>query len=173
MTLNPPSARPRVFEGYGPGGAVILIECLTDDPGRMRALLRATFREHGGFLGAEGAVSYLFDRVGWIRYAAGVARTVLAQAAYAAGAEDVIDVGGGGLEVRTDPEDFESVRLALARQGWVPLAAGVTERPALTVPLEGDAARQFRELLGALAGVDGVGHVYSNVEIPEAILAGV
>ncbi len=171
MVLNPPGARPLRFEGYGPEGAAVLIECLTDDPERMRARLRRAFREHGGVLGAEGAVSYLFAPVGRLRFAAAADRAALIEAAYAVGAEDVTGAYGERLEVLTDPDDFEAVRSALARQGWVPLAAEVTERPALTLALVGGAARRLRELLAALAEIDGVRHVYSNGEISEPVLA--
>lgn len=171
MVLNLPGAWPVRFEGYGPEGAAVLIDCLTEDAERTRGLLRRAFRAHGGYLGAEGAVSYLFDRVGWMRFAAAAEGAALAQAAYAAGAEQVTGARDGAFEVLTDPDDFETVRAALMRRGWVPLAAAVTERAALTVPLADGAARRVQELLGALAEVDGVRHVYTNVEISDAILA--
>ena len=173
MVLIPPDVQTMRFEGYGPQGAVVLIECLTADPGRTREQLRRVFRAHEGFLAAEGAVSYLYDRVGWLRFAPGTDRAPLAEVAYAAGAEDVAGTSLEGLEVRTDPEEFEAIRRALARRGWVPVAAGVSERATLTVPLAGAAACRWRELLQALAEVDGVRHVYSNVEISDALLAGV
>lgn len=171
MVSMPPSARPLCFEGYGPGGAAVLIECLTDDGERTRALLRGVFRAHGGYLGAEGSVSYLFHRVGRLGFAANADRARLRQAALEAGAEDVADRGDAGLDVLTDPEDLEAVRAALAGQGWVPVVVEVTERSALTLSLAGGVARQFRALLEALAEVHGVRSVYSNVEISDAVLA--
>ena len=170
MVLNPPGVRAVRFEGYGPEGEAVLIDCLTGDPEGMRAQLRRVLRAHGGFLGAEGAVSYLFDRVGRMRFAADVDRVALTQAAYAAGAE-AVSATGGGLEVLTDPEELEAVRSSLAHQGWAAAAAEVTERPALTLALQGGPARRMQELLEALAEVDGVRHVYSNVEISGAVLA--
>lgn len=169
--LNVPGARPLRFEGYGPEGAAVLIDGVGDDPEHMRALLRQRFREHGGWLGAEGAVRYLFDRVGRMRFAAGTDRAPLAQAAYAAGAESVIEASDERIEVLTDPDDLGAVRSALERRGWVPLTAEVTERAALTVPLTPVAARQLRELIQSLSEVDGVRHVYSNAEISDAVLA--
>lgn len=169
MVLNPPGVRAVRFEGYGPEGEAVLIDCLTGDPEGMRAQLRRVLRAHGGFLGAEGAVSYLFDRVGWMRFA-DVEPVALTQAAYAAGAE-AVSATGGGLEVLTDPEELEAVRSSLAHQGWAAAAAEVTERPALTLALQGGPARRMQELLSALAEVDGVRHVYSNVEISGAVLA--
>ncbi len=170
MVLNSPGARPARFEGYGPEGAAVLIDCLTEDPQRERAQLKRLFREHGGHLAAEGAVSYLFVRSGRMRFAPGAERAALGQAAFAAGAEEVLDAGEE-LEVFTDPEDFEAVRTALARRGWLPRAAEITERAALSVALAGGAARQFRALLAALTELDGVRHVYSNVTLSDPLLA--
>ncbi len=173
MVLNPSGLQPLHFEGYGPQGAVVLIECLSADPERLRTELRRALRANDGFLAADGAVRYLFQRVGWMRFAPGTDRAPLAQAAYDAGAEDITGTSREGLEVRTDPEEFETVRLALASRGWVPAAAGVSERATLTVSLAGAAACRWRELLRALAEIDGVRHVYSNVEISDALLASV
>lgn len=170
MVLKSPGARPARFEGYGPEGAAVLIDCLTADAERERTQLKRLFREHGGHLAAEGAVSYLFVRSGWMRFAVVAERAALGQAALAAGAEEVLDAGEE-LEVVTDPEEFEAVQAALARRGWMPSAAEVTERAALTVALTGAAAQRFRALLAALAELDGVRHVYSNVTLSEPLLA--
>ena len=170
MVLNSPGAQPARFEGYGPEGAAVLIDCLTEDPERERSQLKRLFREHGGYLAAEGAVSYLFVRSGRMRFAAPEERAAFGQAALAAGAEEVLDAGEE-LEVFTDPEDFEAVQAALARRGWVARAAEITERAALTVALTGGAARRFRALLAALAELDGVRHVYSNVTLSDPLLA--
>lgn len=171
MVSNSSAVQHVRFEGYGPGGAALLLECVTDDPQRLRAMLRHAFRAHGGFLGAEGAVSYLFDRVGWLRFSTVADRARLVAAAYAAGAESLSGTGEGAFEVRTDPEEFEAIRLALARQGWLPSAAGVGERAALTLPLAGAAAAHCRELLEALAQIEDVRCVYSNAEISDPRLA--
>ncbi len=172
MVLNPSGMQQVRFEGYGPGGAAVLLECLTADPQRLRTVLRRVFRTHGGFLGAEGAVSYLFDRVGWMRFAA-TDPANLAAVAYAAGAERVSAVDPEELEVRTDPQEFEAVRLALARAGWVPSAAAVSERVAERLALPAEAARRVGELLEALAQVEDVRCVYSNVAISDPSLASV
>lgn len=172
MVLSPTGVQHVRFEGYGPEGAVVLLECLTEDPERLREALRHTFREHGGFLGAEGAVSYLFDRVGWMRFAARDSGR-LAAAAYAAGAESVCSAENEVLEVRTDPQDFESIRLVLAREGWVPSAAAVSVRTTQVPRLSANAALRCRELLEALAQIEDVRHVYSNVPISDPRLASV
>jgi transcriptional/translational regulatory protein YebC/TACO1 len=170
MVLNPSGVQRVRFEGYGPEGAAVLLECRTEDPERLRTVLRQVFRAHGGALGAEGAVSYLFDRVGWMRFAA-TDPARLAAAAYAAGAERVCGVEPQELEVRTDPEEFEAIRRALARAGWVPSAAAVSERAAQTLALPAGAALRCRELLEALGQIKGVHQVYSNVSISDPRLA--
>ena len=170
MVLNPSGVQQVCFEGYGPAGAAVLLECRTEDPERLRAVLRGVFRAHGGFLGAEGAVRYLFDRVGWMRFAA-MDPARLTAAAYAAGAERVCGVEPEELEVRTDPEEFEAIRRALALAGWVPSVAAVSERAAQTLALPAGAERRWRELLEALAQVEDVHQVYSNVAISDPRLA--
>ena len=172
MVLNPSGVQQVRFEGYGPEGSVVLLECRTADRERLRSVLRRVFREHGGVLGAEGAVSYLFDRVGWMRFAA-TDPASLTRAAYAAGAEHVSGVDQEELEVRTDPQDFEAIRFALARAGWVPSAAAVNERVAERLTLPAGAARRVSELLEALAQVEDVRGVYSNVAISDPSLASV
>ena len=115
-------------------------------------------------------MAYLFDRVGLLRYPAAADPHGLTVAALAAGAEDVIGTARG-LEVLTDPEDFQAVRAQLLRRGWVPSRAEVTERAAVSAPVSGEAARRMVRLLEALADLDDVWNVYSNVEISDEVLA--
>jgi transcriptional/translational regulatory protein YebC/TACO1 len=146
------------YEGYGPGGTAVLIECSAPERHDFATHLRRVFAAHGGHLGAQGSVSYLFTRTGVLTYASG---PQLAELALAAGAEDV-QAGSGGIEILTDPEDFQSVRAALDAAGFVPLTAQITQRPATTVELHGEEAqamRTFMDGLGSLAAVQGV---YSN-----------
>ncbi len=173
MLVNPSGAQVLQLEGYGPGGAAILLECVTVDADGLRARVRGTFRHYGGYLGADGAVSYLFDRVGRLHFGPGLDGGRLARAALEAGAEEVVGEGRSGWDVLTDPRELESVRAALERAGLRAPEAGVIERAPLTVPLSGGAARRMRELLAALAEVEGVRNVYSNVEISGAFLADV
>ncbi len=158
------------YEGYGPGAAVVLVDCLTDERERTGALVRRTLAEHGGYLGAEGSVGYLFDRVGLLRYGSGEDLRRLTPVALSAGAEDVI-VRPGAIEVLTDPEEFQVVRSQLIRLGWAPVSAEVTERAALTAPIRGEEAQRMVHLLEALADLDDVWNVYSNVEISDEVLA--
>src|SRR5580692_7724090 len=134
------------YEGYGPGGTAVLIECSTQGRHDLAAHLRRVFAAHGGHLGAQGSVSYLFTRTGVLTY---VTDSGLAELALAAGAEDVQAVSGG-IEILTDPEDFSSVRAALAAAGFVALTAEITQRPATIIELRGDDARAMRTFVTGL-----------------------
>ena len=159
------------FEGYGPGGAAVLIECVTDDRNRTRADLRQAFSDHGGHLGAEGSVSYLFNHVGLMTYPPGTDEERLIRAALEAGAEDVVANSDHSIEVLADPMEFETVRAILTDRGFVPAAAKVTERASLTTPLSGEPAERMVHLLESLQERDDVRNVYSNVEISDEVLA--
>src|SRR6185437_10814706 len=159
------------YEGYGPGGAAVLVECITDDSDRTRADLRQAFSEHGGYLGAEGSVSYLFNHVGLMIYPPGTDEDRLMRAALEAGAEDVVPNSDRSIEVLADPLEFETVRAILTDRGFVPASAEVTERASLTTPLSGEAAEQMVHLLENLEDRDDVKNVYSNVEISNEVLA--
>jgi YebC/PmpR family DNA-binding regulatory protein len=159
------------FEGYGPGGAAVLVECVTDDHNRTRADLRQAFSEHGGHLGAEGSVSYLFNHVGLMTYPPGTDEDRLIHAALEAGAEDVVANSDRSIEVLADPMEFETVRAILTDRGFAPAAAGVTERASLTTPLSGEPAELMVRLLESLEERDDVRNVYSNVEISDEVLA--
>jgi YebC/PmpR family DNA-binding regulatory protein len=159
------------FEGYGPGGAAVLIECLTDDRNRTQADLRRAFTEHGGHLGAEGSVSYLFNHVGLMIYPPGTDEERLMRAALEAGAEDVVPNSDRSIDVLADPMEFETVRALLIDRGFAPAAAEVTERASLTMPLCGEPALRMVRLLETLQERDDVRNVYSNVEISDEVLA--
>jgi YebC/PmpR family DNA-binding regulatory protein len=171
--VRPPAEGPEPvrYEGYGPGGAAVLVECLTDDRNRTRAHLRQAFNEHGGHLGAEGSVSYLFNHVGLMTYPPGTDEERLIRAALEAGAEDVVPNSDRSIDVLADPIEFETVRAILTERGFVPAAAEVTERASLTMPLSGEPAERMVHLLEALEGLDDVRNVYSNVEISDEVLA--
>ena len=159
------------FEGYGPGGAAVLVECITDDRSRTRADLRQAFSDYGGQLGAEGSVSYLFNHVGLMTYPPGTDEERLMHAALEAGAEDVVPNSDHSIEVLADPMEFETVRAILTDRGFVPAAAELTERASLTTPLSGEPAERMVRLLETLEDLDDVRNVYSNVEISDEVLA--
>jgi transcriptional/translational regulatory protein YebC/TACO1 len=162
---------PTRFEGYGPGGAAVLIECITDDSNRTRADLRQAFSDFGGHLGAEGSVSYLFNHVGLMTYPPGTDEERLIHAALEAGAEDVVANSDRSIEVLADPMEFETVCAILTDRGFVPAAAEVTERASLTTPLSGEPAERMVRLLESLEERPDVRNVYSNVEISDEVLA--
>jgi transcriptional/translational regulatory protein YebC/TACO1 len=146
------------YEGYGPGGTAVLIECSAQGRHDLAAHLRQVFAEHGGHLGARGSVSYLFTPTGVLTYAAGPG---LADLALAAGAEDV-QAGSGGVEILTDPEDFQSVRAVLDAAGFIALEGQITQRPATTVELRGADAQAMRTFVAGLDSLEAVQGVYTN-----------
>ncbi len=167
------------YEGYGPGCTAVLIECSAPERADFAAQLRRAFTEHGGFLGARGSVSYLFARTGVLIYApsshltppvldeSGAVQPSLAELALAAGAEDVL-VGSGGIEILTDPEDFQGIRAALFAAGFVALSATITQRPATTVALNAADAENLRTFVAGLDTLDDVHNVYTNAQFPPA-----
>jgi len=155
-------------EAYGPGGGALIVECRTDNRERTIAQVRQVVREHGGYLGARGAVSYLFNEVGRLTFPPGADAVRVAAVALEAGAEDVVPVP---LEVLTDPIDFDTVRAALQAAGFAPASAEVTQRASITVPLTGEAAIEMLHLIETLKDLKDVENVYTNVEIPDEVLA--
>jgi YebC/PmpR family DNA-binding regulatory protein len=159
------------YEGYGPGGAAVLVECLTDDRSRIGAVIRRAFVQHGGQLGADGSVSYLFNTVGLMTYPPGTDEERLMQVALEAGAEDVVANADTSVEVLADPVEFAAVRALLMHHGFAPATAEVTRRAATSLELTGETAWAMVHLLEALEDLDEVRHVYSNVEISGDVLA--
>jgi len=169
---------PEVFESirceaYGPGGAALIVDCRTDSRDRTIAQVREVVRAHGGYIGARGAVSYLFNEVGRLVFPPGTDAGRLTRMAVEAGAEDVVVARAPqpSLEVLTDPIDFATVRVALQAAGFVPSSAQVTYRASITVPLQGEAAVAMLHLIEALKDLNDVENVYTNVEIPDEVLA--
>ena len=159
------------YEGYGPGGAAIVVDSVTDDGSRTAAVVRETFTQYGGNLGARGSVSYLFHTVGLMTFPPGTDESRLIQVALEAGAEDVVQSDDKSIEVLADPVEFETVRAIMSDRGFIPTSAAVTERASLSTPLSGVAAELMVHLLEALEDLDDVRDVYSNVEISDEVLA--
>jgi|GEM_PF-2198675 len=165
------AAVPRqVSEGYGPGDAAVLVDCLTDEPRGTAAAVRSAFFRHGGLPAAPGAVRYLFQEVGRLVFPADARSESLVRLAWEAGAEDVLIGRDGAVEVRTDPIELEAVRSRLERAGFTAAVSAVTQRAATTVSLEGSAADQMKELIAALRRIDGVRRIYTNAEVAGEIL---
>jgi len=160
-----------VYEGYGPGGAAILIEALTDNRNRTAGDVRHVLTRFGGNLGASGCVAYLFEKKGSLAFErGGLVVDSLLEAALEAGAEDVVE-GVEELLVVTRPADFEAVREALAARGFAAASAEVTMQPSTTVALKGKEADTMLNLAEALEDLDDVQHFYSNFDISEEEMA--
>ena len=158
------------YEGYGPAGVAIIVEALTDNRNRTASDIRSAFAKHGGALGETNAVSFLFNRLGVIRYpaSAGTADDVLA-AAIEAGAENV-ESDAEGHEITTAAEDFFAVRDALEAHLGAPESARLDWRPTTTVALDEQRAASVLKLLDVLDDSDDVQNVYANFDIPDAVM---
>jgi transcriptional/translational regulatory protein YebC/TACO1 len=159
------------YEGYGPGDTAVLVDCLTDNRERSGAQVRRALREHGGALGAEGSVSYLFNPVGLMIYPPGTHQERLTRAALEAGAEEVVSKGDRSIEILVDPIEFDTVQAQLTSKGFVPATALVTERASTSVLLTGEAAVSMMHLLESLLDLNDTQNVYTNAEIPDEVLA--
>lgn len=159
------------YEGYGPGGVAVMVECMTDNRNRTVADVRHAFNKHGGNLGADGSVAYLFRKVGQFIFASGTSEDAVMAAAIDAGADDVLVEDDGSIEVLCAPGDFESVEQALHSAGLEPYNAEVAQRASVAAPLDGDAAASMLKLIDMLEDLDDVQNVYSNAEIPDDLLA--
>jgi len=160
-----------LYEGYGPGGVAVMVDCLTDNRNRTVADVRHAFTKFGGNLGADGSVAYLFNKVGLISYPSGVEEDAIMEAAIEAGAEDVIANDDGSVDVLTDPADFEQVKTGLDSGGVAAEVAEVTMRASVAATLGEKEASSMMKLLEMLEDLDDVQQVYSNAEIPDEILA--
>ena len=159
------------YEGYGPGGTAVMVDCVTDNRNRTVAEVRYAFAKCGGNLGTGGSVAYLFAKVGQLSFPSGTDEERLMEAALETGAEDVIANEDGSLEVITAPEGFGDVRDGIVAGGLEPEQAEVTMRPSTSVSLDAENARKNLKLLDMLEDLDDVQQVYSNVEISDEILA--
>jgi YebC/PmpR family DNA-binding regulatory protein len=155
------------YEGYGPGGAAVMVDCLTDNRNRTVADVRHAFSKYGGNLGADGSVAYLFNHCGQLLYPPGSDEDAITEAAIHAAAEDVVVAGDHSIEVLTDPAEFESVRDAMAAAGFPPEEAETTMRASTSADLGGKEAVSMVKLLEALEDLDDVQNVYTNAEIPD------
>jgi YebC/PmpR family DNA-binding regulatory protein len=158
------------YEGYGAGGAAVMVDCLTDNRNRTVAEVRHAFSKYGGNLGADGSVAYLFDHAGQLNYPPGRDEDRLMEAAIEAGASDVVTSDDGSIEVVCAPEDYESVLDAMKAAGLEPESAEVTMRASTKVAVSVEEAESLLKLLDTLDELDDVQDVYSNAEIPEEAL---
>lgn len=159
------------YEGYGPGGTAVMVDCMTDNRNRTVADVRHAFSKYGGNLGADGSVSYLFNHVGLLLYPPGSDEDAIMAAAIEAGAEDVFVHGDKSIEVLTDPAEFEVVRSAMREAGFSPQESELTMRATTTTELDDDDADSMMHLMEMLEDLDDVQYVYSNADIPDEVLA--
>ena len=159
------------YEGYGPGGSAVMVDCMTDNRNRTVAEVRHAFSKFGGNLGADGSVSYMFQHVGLLSYPAGSDEDAIMEAAIEAGADDVVVDDDSAIEVLTAPSDFESVRDAMRAAGFSPEDAELTMRADNNTELELQAAGSMIKMLEMLEDLDDVQNVYSNADIPDDVLA--
>jgi len=153
------------YEGYGIGGAAIIVDTMTDNKVRTVAEVRHAFSKFGGNMGTEGSVSFQFKHCGQIIFAPGVSEDRVMEIALEAGADDVISDDDGAIEVITPVADFESVKNALIAAGLMPDDAEVTMRAENPIELTGDEATRMQKLLDAIEDLDDVQDVYHNAEI--------
>lgn len=154
------------YEGYGPGGVAVMVECLTDNRNRTVAEVRHAFSKHGGNLGTDGSVGYLFNKLGILNFAPGVDEDSLMEAALEGGAEDVVVDDDGSFEVQTTPETYLEVKSALESAGFKAENSEVTMRASTEVELDEDSGRKVLKLLERLEDLDDTQDVYSNADIP-------
>ncbi|MBD3670764.1 MAG: YebC/PmpR family DNA-binding transcriptional regulator [Gammaproteobacteria bacterium] len=159
------------YEGYGPNGVAVMVDCLTDNRNRTVAEVRHAFTKSGGNLGTDGSVAYLFSKVGILTYEAGSDEDAIMEAALEAGAEDVQTNEDGSIDVITAPEDFTDVKEAMVGAGLEPQMADVTMKPSTTVDLELDDAQKVMRLVDMLDDLDDVQNVYNNADFSDEVMA--
>jgi YebC/PmpR family DNA-binding regulatory protein len=153
------------YEGYGIGGAAVIVDCMTDNKTRTVADVRHAFTKFGGNLGTDGSVAFLFKHCGQLVFAPGTSEDKLMDVALDAGAEDIVTNDDGSLEVITAPHGFSAVKTALEKAGLKPELAEITMKPTIENELKGDDAVRMQRLLDALEAVDDVQEVYTTAVI--------
>jgi YebC/PmpR family DNA-binding regulatory protein len=157
------------YEGYAPGGIAVIVDCLTDNKVRTVADVRHAFSKHGGNLGTDGSVSFMFRKLGVLAFPGGSNEDAVTNAAIEAGADDVVVYAeDGAIDVVTAPENFQAVKDAMAAAGLVPEQAEVTLRADNDVAVVGEVAESVRKMLDVLEDMDDVQNVYHNAELPAA-----
>lgn len=160
------------YEGYGPGGTALMVDCMTNNRNRTVGEVRHAFTKAGGNLGTDGSVAYLFKKQGQITFAPGVNEEKLMDVALEAGADDVIVNDDKSAEVLTSPENFIPIKEQLAKQGFKPEQAEITMLASTNVPIsDKETAEKVMDLIDALEDLDDVQSVYSNADIVEEVMS--
>ena len=155
------------YEGYAPGGVAVLVECLTDNRNRTVAEVRHAFTKYGGNLGTDGAVAYLFTKIGVLNFAPGTSEDDVMEAALDAGADDVVCEDDGSIEVITTPEAYSDVVEAMKVADLPPANSEITMRASLEVELDVETGEKVLRFLDMLEDLDDTQEVFSNADIPE------
>ena len=158
------------YEGYGLGGTAIMVDCLTDNRNRTVSDVRHAFSKHGGNLGTDGSVSYMFSKQGFISFASGDEDAIM-EVAIESGADDVITNDDGSIDVMTAPDDFFSVKDALVANNLNPEHSQITMEPANRIELNLEDAEKFMELIDRLEDLDDTQDVYHNADISDELMA--
>ena len=158
------------YEGYGLGGTAIMVDCLTDNRNRTVADVRHAFSKHGGSLGTDGSVSYMFSKQGFISFASGDEDTTM-EVAIESGADDVITNDDGSIDVMTAPDDFFSVKDALVANNLNPEHSQITMEPTNRIELNLEDAEKFMKLIDRLEDLDDTQDVYHNADISDELMA--
>lgn len=159
------------YEGYGPGGTAVIVDCLTDNRNRTVGEVRHAFSKAGGNLGTDGSVAYLFSKAGILSYAPGVDEDALMEAALEVGADDVVTYDDNAVDVMTSPENYLSVKEALIAAGFEPDNAEVTMQASTQAELDAETAEKLLRLVERLEDLDDVQNVYTNADISDEIMA--
>lgn len=158
------------YEGYGPGGVAVMVDCLTDNRNRTVAEVRHVFTKAGGNLGTDGSVSYMFSKTGILSYAPDTDEDMLIGAALEAGAEDVVVNEDGSTDVLTSPTEYPSVVNAMKAVGLEPVVSEVTMRAGNLVVVDVETGEKLMRMIDALEDLDDASAVYSNADVPDEIL---
>ena len=158
------------YEGYGPGGVAIMVDCLTDNRNRTVSEVRHAFTKLGGNLGTDGSVAYLFNKSGVISFYENVDEDAVMEAALEAEADDVVTNDDGSIEVLTSPEEYQRVREAILAAGLTPDNAEVTMRPETLSAVDVETAEKVIRMIDMLEDLDDVQEVYTNADFPDEVL---
>jgi YebC/PmpR family DNA-binding regulatory protein len=159
------------YEGYGPSGIAIMMDCLTDNRNRTVASVRNVFTKRGGNMGTDGSVSYLFNKKGIITYAKGTDEDMVMEAALEAGAEDIVTNDDGTIDVFTSSEEYVAVKDALDAAGLEAISAEVTMHPETTIALDAKNAEKALAMIDAFEDLDDVQEVYTNADFSDEVMA--
>jgi len=158
------------YEGYGPGGTAVMVDCMTDNRNRTAAEVRHGFTKHGGNLGTDGSVSYLFSKQGVISFQPGTDEDAVMEVALESGAEDVVANDDGSLDVITTPEDFSTVKQALTEAGFDTDVAEVSFNASTQTELDQETAEKLLKMVDVLEDLEDVQEVYHNADISDEIM---